>query len=144
MSYLSIKSLHIIAIISWMAGLLYLFRLFVYHASHGSKSRDNHELLSLMEQRLYRFITVPAMSVAWLAGLALIMKNPILMKSGWMHGKLLCVVLMTFMTIYGGRLYRQFHEDRRPFPSVLKLKIMNEVPTLLMIIIVIFVIMKPF
>jgi putative membrane protein len=142
-NYLVLKWFHIVAIISWMAGLLYLFRLFVYHSERGQKSRDNHDLLSLMEKRLLYFITHPAMGVSWLAGIGMIVMNPVLMKGGWMHTKLLCVVGLTFMTIFAGRIHKRLVAGNSTYSSK-GLRILNEVPTLLMIIIVGLVILKPF
>ena len=82
MGFLFFKWLHIIAVISWMAGILYLFRLFVYHAEKGQKSEENHELLTLMEKRLYRYITLPAMAISWVAGLAMLHYMPSFMSQG--------------------------------------------------------------
>ena len=70
--YLYLKWIHIVAVISWMAGILYLIRLFVYHAEYGPKSEDNHKLLSIMEKKLLYFITHPAMLITWITGLAIL------------------------------------------------------------------------
>jgi putative membrane protein len=141
--YLFCKWLHIVAVISWMAGLLYIYRLFIYHMSHGQKSKDNHEMLTIMERKLYRIITVPAMSVAWIAGLSMIHFNPMIMKQGWLHSKLLCVVLLTVFTVYAGVLHRRLRDKRSGVPSVRSLKFINEGPTILMMIIVALVIFRP-
>lgn len=141
--YLALKSLHIVAIISWMAGILYLFRLFVYHAEWGAKSEDNHKMLCVMEQKLMRFIMHPAMGIAWVAGLWMIAKNPLLMKQGWwLHAKLLFVVFLTIITILSGRIHRNF-KNRQSSLSGKKLRLLNEVPTVLMILIVVLVIFRP-
>lgn len=144
MVYLSFKWLHIVAVISWMAGLLYLFRLFIYHRKEGDQSNDNHRLLQVMERRLYRFITTPAMLTAWFAGLSMIYLNPGLMKGGWMHTKLTLVLLLSGLTGYAGSLVRRFQEQghiRRPTERALRW--INEIPTVLMILIVGLVIFRP-
>jgi len=138
--YLWIKALHVIAIISWMAGLLYLPRLFVYHAGVGAGAQS--ELFKTMERKLLRFIMVPAMLVSWATGLTLAAQAGYF-HSGWFHGKLLGVVLLTGVHFYDGFLVNAFAEDRNIHASKFY-RFYNEVPTLLMIGIVIFVIVKPF
>ena len=142
--YLYMKSFHIVAVISWMAGLLYLFRLFVYHAQYGKESRDKAELLELMEYKLYRYITMPAMLASWALGLSLIHYNSGVMSQGWFHTKLTCLILMTGVTHYGSALIKKFKKDISLAPSHKKLRVINEIPTVLMIIIVIMVIARPF
>jgi protoporphyrinogen IX oxidase len=138
--YAWIKALHVIAIISWMAGLLYLPRLFVYHAEVGPGAQS--DLFKKMERRLLRFIMVPAMLVSWASGLYLAYAAGFF-SSGWFHGKLLAVALMTGVHFYDGYLVRAFAEDRKPHSSKF-FRFYNEAPTLLMIAIVIFVVVKPF
>lgn len=136
-----IKALHVIAVISWMAGLLYLPRLFVYHAAEPAGSEAS-ERFKVMERKLYRFIMQPAMAVAWLAGLWLAWST-LGFQGGWLHAKLLFVVLLSIHHELQGRWLRQFAADeRRHSPRFFRLQ--NEVPTLLMIGIVILVIVKPF
>jgi len=135
--------IHILAVISWMAGILYLYRILIYHAERGQKSRDNHELLSVMARKLYRFITVPAMIVTWVAGLCMIALQPALANQGWFHVKFFAVVLLTGATQYAGRLARKFAASEPGLPAGKRLRILNEVPTLLMIIITAMVIFKP-
>jgi putative membrane protein len=142
-TYLILKWLHIVAVISWLAGILYLLRLFIYHSEWGTKSSDNHDMLVVMERRLMYYITHPAMGFAWLAGLGMIMLNPILMKQGWFHTKLLCVVLLTAMTIFSGRLHRRLKNKENVGFSSRQLRFLNEVPTLLMVIIVGLVVLRP-
>jgi putative membrane protein len=137
-----IKSLHLIAVISWMAGLLYLPRLFVYHADADAGS-EMSETFKIMERKLLRLIMNPAMIVTWVAGLCLIYANMALMKEGWMHGKLLLVVLMTGFHHYLGGLRKKFLRDANQKPAKFYRQI-NEVPTVLMILIVVFVIVRPF
>lgn len=138
---LYLKALHVIAVISWMAGLLYLPRLFVYHAVEPVGSEPS-ERFKVMERRLFRFIMRPAMVVSWLAGLWLAWSS-FGFKGGWLHAKLLLVVLMTVHHELQGRWLREFADDKRIHAQKF-FRIQNEIPTLLMIAIVIFVIVKPF
>ncbi len=138
--YLWIKALHVIAIISWMAGLLYLPRLFVYHAEAGPGPRS--EIFKVMERRLYRYIMTPAMTVAWLTGLFLAYDSGAF-SAGWFHLKGLGVLLMSGAHGYDGFLLRRFARDANQH-SPRFYRILNEAPTLLMIGIVILVIVKPF
>ena len=142
--YLYLKSLHVIAVISWMAGLLYLYRLFVYHAQYGKGNRDKRELLELMEQKLYKIITMPAMLLSWAFGLSLLHFNPALMSQGWFHVKLTALILMTGMTHMGSAYMKKLKKDVGLAPSHKKFRILNEIPTILMVIIVIMVIVRPF
>lgn len=138
--YLWIKALHVIAIIAWMAALLYLPRLFVYHAEVGTGPQA--ELFKKMERRLARFIMAPAMGVAWLAGLALIYYGDF-HGAGWLHAKLALVVLLTAAHFYFGYLTRVFGRDENRRDARFY-RVLNEAPTVLMIGIVILVIVKPF
>ena len=139
--YLWLKSLHVIAVIAWMAGMLYLPRLFVYHceAERGSKQS---ETFKVMERRLLRAIMNPAMIVTWVVGLWLMWAGGFL-SSGWMHGKLLLVVAMSARHGFLSRWVRAFATDQN-LHSQKFYRFINEVPTLLMIFIVILVIVKPF
>ncbi|HRE19639.1 MAG TPA: protoporphyrinogen oxidase HemJ [Rhabdaerophilum sp.] len=136
-----IKALHVIAVISWMAGLLYLPRLFVYHATESVGSEAS-ERFKVMERRLFRFIMRPAMVVAWGAGLWLAWSS-FGFRGGWLHAKLLFVVLLTIHHEMQGRWLGEFAEDRR-VRSQRFFRVQNEIPTLLMVGIVIFVVVKPF
>ena len=144
MLYLGIKWLHLVALISWMAGILYLYRLLVYHAENGSRSEDNHILLHTMESRLYRIITLPAMAITWLCGLSMLALNPAVAKGQWFHWKLLLVILMTGSTHYAGALIKKFQARNPKVPSSKALRILNEVPTLLMVLIIALVVFRPF
>jgi putative membrane protein len=140
--YLWIKALHVIAIIAWMAALLYLPRLFVNHAGVGPGPQS--ELFKKMERGLVRIIMAPAMGVAWLAGLGLIyLGNFHGTGTGWLHAKLGLVVLLTGVHFYLGHLTRVFARDGNVRPAGFY-RLLNEVPTVLMIGIVILVIVKPF
>ena len=138
---LYLKALHVIAVISWMAGLLYLPRLFVYHAVEPAGSQTS-ERFKVMEHRLYRYIMTPAMNVAWVVGLWLAWSG-FGFRGGWLHAKLLLIVLLTVHHVLQGRWLKAFAQDRRDH-SQRFYRFQNEVPTLLMIAIVILVIVKPF
>lgn len=143
--YLWIKALHIISVISWMAALLYLPRLFVYHSLTKDEDRATSELLSLMEYRLARFIMRPAMISTWLFGILLILTPGVVDYSvfSWFYVKLLCVILLTISHGWLVKRVKDFENGQNKYTSK-TYRIVNEVPTLLMIIIVILVIVKPF
>jgi protoporphyrinogen IX oxidase len=143
MNYLFVKWLHVVAIICWMAGLLYVFRLFIYHLSDGQHSSDNDKLLQVMQNRLYRIITVPAMSVAWICGLVMMHLNPSLLQQKWFHWKLTFVLLMTLSTVYAGHIRRNLVNKKFHKHSELSLRVLNEVPTVLLLIIVALVVFRP-
>ena len=140
--YLWIKALHIIAIIAWMAGMLYLPRLYVYHAD-APKGSDKSETFKVMERRLLRFIMNPAMIAALVFGVLMIWANPDLMKQGWMHAKLGLIVLMFGLHGVFSKWRKVFERDENT-RSAKFYKIWNEAPTLLMIIIVIMAVAEPF
>jgi len=138
-----IKALHVISIIAWMAGLLYLPRLFVYHCQVQAGSEAS-ETFKVMERRLLRAIMNPAMIAAYVFGITMIaMNRELFLQGGWLHAKLLFVLLLTASHMMMARWRRDFAEDRNTRPQRFY-RIANEVPTLLMIGIVIFVIVKPF
>jgi len=138
---LSIKSLHILAFISWMAGMLYLPRLFVYHADAAAGS-DLSETLKIMERRLLKGIVNPAMIAVWLTGPLLAYRLGYF-ASPWLYAKLALVVALSGVHGYLARLVRVFAEDRNDRPARYY-RILNEVPTALMALIVILVVFKPF
>ncbi|GLS30090.1 putative membrane protein [Mesorhizobium albiziae] len=135
------KAIHVIAVISWMAGMLYLPRLFVYHAD-AEKGSVQSETFKVMERRLLRVIINPAMIITWVFGLWLAWKG-FAFSGGWLHAKIGLVVGMSAVHGYYSRAVRLFAEDRNEKPAR-HWRIMNEVPTLLMIAIVVLVIVKPF
>lgn len=139
--YLWIKALHVVAIISWMAGMLYLPRLFVYHADAALGS-DRSETFKVMEGRLLFVIMTPAMIVAWITGLFLATDGGFF-DLPWLHAKLLFVSLLTISHFMLAKYRRDFRVDRNTHPSKFY-RVINEVPTILMIFIVILVIVKPF
>lgn len=136
-----IKALHVIAIISWMTGMLYLPRLFVYHCSAENGSVQS-ETFKVMEHRLLRVIVNPAMVFAWVTGLWLAWQSGFY-KHGWFHAKFLAVVLLSAAHGYLSAATRAFAEDRNT-KGDRHWRLVNEVPTLLMIGIIVLVIVKPF
>jgi putative membrane protein len=136
-----IKALHVIAVISWMAGMLYLPRLFVYHCEAEIGSKQS-ETFKVMERRLLKAIINPAMIVTWLAGLYLVWAGHWYL-SGWFHAKFLLVLIMSGIHGFFVRYVRAFATDKNTH-SQRFYRIINEVPTVLMIAIVILVIVKPF
>ena len=138
--YLWIKSFHIMAVIAWMAGLFYLPRLFVYHAETGLGTAQS-ETFKVMERRLYKAIMTPAMIAAWLSGLALV--HIVGLENGWLWVKLAFVLaLSAFQGLLAGHV-RSFAQDRNG-RSGRYFRVINELPTLAMIVIVVMVIVKPF
>ena len=140
-AYVWFKALHIMAVIAWMAGLFYLPRLFIYHHEKTPGSEIS-ETFKTMEMRLYRFIMNPAMMIAWALGLFIAWQGE-WFTAGWLHVKLLAVVAMTVAHVYFGRAARAFGRDERPLTSR-HWRMLNEVPTLLMIVIVVMAVVKPF
>ena len=136
-----IKALHVVAVIAWMAAMLYLPRLFVYHAVEPAGSATS-ETFKVMERRLLKAIMTPAMIVAWAAGLYLMVKGG-WTTSGWLHAKLALVLAMSATHGALAAWVRAFAEDRNTRPQRFY-RIANEVPTLLMIGIVVLVVVKPF
>lgn len=138
-----LKALHVISVIAWMAASLYLPRLFVYHAD-AEKGSVQSETFKVMERRLYRGIMTPAMIASWIFGLAMLVWSGFGQFSDiWMWVKLLFVVLLSgFHGFMGGQL-RRFASDSNERPAKFFRQI-NEVPTVLMIVIVVMVIVRPF
>jgi protoporphyrinogen IX oxidase len=139
--YLWIKAVHVIAVIAWMAGMLYLPRLFVYHCEAEVGSKES-ETFKVMERRLLKVIINPAMIVTWLSGLYLAWYASFF-SAGWLHGKLLLVLVLSGAHGFFSRWVKDFAADRNT-KSQKFFRIINEVPTILMIGIVILVIVKPF
>ena len=141
MSYDILKALHLIAIVCWFAGLFYLPRLFVYHvAATGEAS----EMLKIMERRLYKYIMGPAMVATWLFGLWLVSLEPAWLTSGgWLHAKLLFVVLLSGFHGLCGVYLKKFRDDANQ-KSEKFYRILNEAPTAALIIIIFLAVLKPF
>ena len=140
--YLIVKALHIIAMVAWMAGMFYLPRLYAYHADTQAGSEIS-ETFKLMEYRLLRIIINPAMIATWLFGLILMFGFIELRGAGWLHAKLVLVIFLTVFHIMLARWRKDFAADRN-LRSSRFYRIANEVPTLLLIIIVFLAVMKPF
>ena len=141
MLYLWLKAFHIIAVIAWMAGMLYLPRLFVYHCDAAPGSAKS-ETFKVMEARLLRLIINPAMGLAWILGLVLVWLGGWYM-SGWFYAKLALVIAMSAVHGFFVRWVKDFAADRNT-RSQKFYRFANEIPTVLLILIVILVVVKPF
>jgi putative membrane protein len=139
--YVWIKALHIVAVISWMAGMLYLPRLFVYHSAAEVGSKQS-ETFKVMERRLLKVIINPAMIITWLAGIYLAWAGH-WYTSGWLGTKFLLVLALSAIHGFFARCVKAFAADRNPYNQKFY-RVINEVPTVLMILIVILVTVKPF
>ncbi len=140
-SYLLFKSLHLIAVISWMAGLLYLPRIFVYHSENDNEIITT--VFKTMEKKLYNYIMTPAMFLSWLFGLVLIHEiGFIQLTSLWLQLKLILVLLLTIYHFYLGYLLNKFKLDQNKKTTKFY-RYINEIPTLLLILIIFIVIFKP-
>ena len=140
--YLLFKSLHLVAVISWMAGLLYLPVIFVYHVEN-IKDKNTSSIFKTMERKLYFYIMMPAMILTWIFGLILISSLGFEVFSAvWIKLKLLLVVLLTLYHFYLSKLLDDFRLDQNTKSSKF-FRIINEVPTILLILIVFIVIFKP-
>ena len=140
-SYLLFKSLHLIAVISWFAGLLYLPRIFVYHSEAEHESQKT--VFKTMERKLYNYIMMPAMILSWLFGFLLIHSLGFTVFSQlWMQIKIVAVLLLTHYHFYLGKHLRLFAKDNNTKKSKF-FRIINEIPTILLIVIVFLVVFKP-
>ena len=141
-SYLLFKSLHLIAVISWMAGLLYLPRIFVYHSENLNDSNTS-SIFKIMERKLYLYIMMPAMVFSWIFGMILIsnigFEN---LSTLWIKMKLILVIILTIYHFYLGKLLEDFRLNKNTKSSKF-FRFINEVPTLLLILIVFIVVFKP-
>ena len=141
MLYEVLKALHIVSVIAWMAGLLYLPRLFVYHAE-AEKGSAQSETFKVMERRLLRGIMNPAMWAVWIFGFLLVWQGD-WWQAGWWHAKIALVIGLTVVHHLYARWRKDFAADRNARPARFY-RMWNEVPTLLMIVIVFLVVLKPF
>lgn len=133
---------HVISMVAWMAGMLYLPRLYVYHAG-AAKGSELSETLKTMERRLLRGIINPAMISTWVFGITMISANPSLMTEGkWLHIKLTCVLILQVIHAMLSRHRKQFANDANVH-SAKYYRIINEIPAALMVIIVIMVVVRP-
>ena len=140
--YLLFKSLHLIAVISWMVGLLYLPRIFVYHVEKNTE-KNISEIFKIMERRLMFFIMTPAMILSWLFGISLILINGTSINpSLWVQAKLFLVVILTIYHLFLGYYFRKLALDENE-KSAKFFRIINEIPTVLLILIIFVIIYKP-
>jgi protoporphyrinogen IX oxidase len=141
-SYLLLKSLHLIAMISWMAGLLYLPRIFVYHVENKKKKQAT-DIFEVMEKRLFYYIMTPSMILTWLFGVALVYSNGLeILSQIWIQLKFVLVILLSIFNEYLGRCIYSLKNNTNT-RSAKFFRIINEVPTILLILIVFIVIFKP-
>ena len=141
-TYLLFKSLHLISVISWMAGLLYLPRIFVYHAENSSEIKTS-EIFKIMEKKLYYYIMTPAMILSWIFGLLLIHSIGFQqLGQTWMVLKIIFVIFLTLYHFYLGKTLNQFKFDQNTHSHKFY-RLINEIPTILLILIVFVVIFKP-
>jgi len=141
-TYLLFKSLHLIAVISWMAGLLYLPRIFVYHVENKNEENISN-VFKVMEKKLFFYIMTPAMVLSWLFGLLLLGSIGFdQLGSKWLQIKLILIIILTVYHFFLGICLKRFSLDKNTYSSKFY-RILNEVPTLLLILIVFIVIFKP-
>jgi protoporphyrinogen IX oxidase len=136
-----VKALHVIAIIAWMAGMLYLPRLFVYHAD-APKGSDTSETFKVMERRLLKFIVNPSMILVFISGIALAFVTGY-WQAGWLQAKFILVLGLAGLHGYFARCVRAFAEDANERPARFY-RVLNEAPTVLMVVIVVLAVVKPF
>ena len=140
--YLIIKSLHLIAVISWMAGLLYLPRIFVYHVENYEK-KETTDIFELMEKRLYNYIMRPAMLFSWIFGIILIYLNGLdVLSNLWMQIKLALVIILSGYHEYLGKCLMSL-KNKTNTKTAKFYRYINEVPTILLILIIFVVVIKP-
>ena len=139
--YLLFKSLHLIAVISWMAGLLYLPRIFVYHSEANHESQK--DILKIMGKKLYNYIMMPAMLLSWLFGVGLVHSLGFTIFSElWMQIKIIAVLILTHYHFTLGKYLRNFATDNNRKSSKF-FRIYNEIPTIILIVVIFVVIFKP-
>ena len=141
-SYLLLKSLHLIAVISWMAGLLYLPRIFVYHVEN-KKNKQATDIFEVMEKRLFHYIMIPSMILTWLFGIFLVYLNGLeILSQLWIQLKLVLVILLSIFNQYLGRCIYSLKNNINT-RSAKYFRTINEIPTIMLILIVFLVIFKP-
>ncbi len=145
MFFLAMKAIHIISVICWFAGLFYLPRIFIYHAMDNEKGGASSEMLKTMERKLYFYITTPAMISTWIFGLVMLFSQSWVIYSsmGWLHMTLMLVVILTIYHFSMGYYLKKFKTDSNK-KSHKFFRFYNEMPTILLIVIVLLVVLKPF
>ena len=140
--YLTLKALHLVAVISWMAGLLYLPRIFVYHSENNSEKKIT-EIFKTMEFKLYNYIMMPAMVLSWIFGLLLISSIGFdQLSNKWLILKIVFVIILTFYHFFLGICLNNFKNDENKYSSKF-FRVFNEIPTILLILIIFIVVFKP-
>ena len=140
MLYEIVKALHIIVVITWFAGLFYLPRLYVYHTT---ATPESHDMLCTMERKLMKIIMWPSLILVWIFGITLIALNPGWLQMGWLHTKLLLVILLTLYHVSLEHFRRQFLNNQNTRPERF-FRIYNELPALILIAVIFLVVLKPF
>lgn len=140
--YSVIKSLHLIGVIAWFAGLFYIFRLFVYHVENSGNAQVT-QVLATMERRLYYAITWPAMVFTVVMGYTLVGLNPDLLQAHWFHAKLTALLFLFAYHFYSGHILKEFAKKNFKLTSR-QCRLINEVPTIILLIVVPLAIIKPF
>lgn len=141
-SYLLLKTFHLIGVVTWFAGLFYIFRLYVYHVENQEKL-EVVKVLQVMERRLYYAITWPAMIFTTVFGGLLLWQQPELLRAGWMHGKLFMLVLLFGYHFFSGYTRKRFLCGEI-FLTSKQCRMINEVPTLVLLVVIPLAILKPF
>lgn len=145
MDYAVVKSLHIIFIVTWFAGLFYMWRLFVYHAEGARKQEPERSILlaqySIMERRLWYIITWPSAVLTFIFGPWLLVLMPGYLSQPWMHVKLFFVACLVWYQLYGQKVYRRFQTDPMAYTS-LRMRLLNEVGTLILVAVVFLVVAR--
>lgn len=139
--YLWVKAFHVVAVVALFAGLFYIFRLFVYHIE--AESEEVKATLALMERKLFKIIMNPSLIVAWVLGISLVAMNPIFLKQGWLHVKLLMVLALSGYHGYASVIRKQLLAGTCKLSSK-QARIINELPAVALIVIAIMVVVKPF
>ncbi|MDR3347322.1 MAG: protoporphyrinogen oxidase HemJ [Helicobacteraceae bacterium] len=142
MDYLAIKAAHIIFMVAWFAAMFYLPRLFVYHAENRH-SAEFTRIVKIQEQKLWKFIALPAFAITLVTGIAMIVLQPSLLSSGWLHAKIFLLIFLIGWFVWLGYLLRQLSNDTCNKSGVF-FRVFNEIPTLFLIAIVILAVIKPF
>lgn len=140
-SYLFLKAFHIVGVVTWFAGLFYIFRLYVYHVENQANV-EMVKVFEVMERRLYRGICWPSMIITTVFGVALIVIQPEIMRASWLHWKFLFLVILFGYHFYSGHIRKEFAKKNYKLTSK-QCRLINEVPSVILIAIVLLAILKP-
>lgn len=145
MNLLISKAIHFIGFVAWFAGLFYLVRLYIYHVEALSKEQPDRKILSsqftIMEKRLFTIIVRPAMILTFAGGMVMLIINPVYLEQGWMHFKLLLVIILAVFSEYSQRYIKKLEQGIAPMSSN-RFRMLNEFPTLLLVAIVLLAVLK--